>query len=164
MEYSEGEGLEKMAKVKIRRGDAEFEITDITFEQLKELVGMNNGHQHMSAVPVLIEEPLRPRPVGPDFEGFTNALSERGRAFLAILRQHQKGIEAHELATALGFADARQIGGLTGGGVAKIAKRFHVNLQHVYSVKVAFPDNKRTVTFYPGKLLLSTLDEQRKPA
>lgn len=70
------EGESTMAKVTIRRGDAEYEVADITFEQVKELVGVNgHGHHSPASAPELL--PLRAISI-PDFAGFLNAISDRG--------------------------------------------------------------------------------------
>ena len=54
-------------------------------------------------------------------------------------------------------------GGLTGGGISKIAKRHGVKVKDIYRIETTFPAGKRTVTFYPGKLVL-TMDKEEKPA
>ena len=79
------------------------------------------------------------------------------------LRQHPQGMDAYDLAKRLDYKDPRQIGGLTGGGLAKIAKRFRIKLEDVYRTKITFPDNKRTVTFFPSKWIIEWMDEE-KPA
>jgi hypothetical protein len=141
-----------MAKVTIRRGDAEFEISDLTFEQVKELVGVN-GHGH--AVPPTAAP-------HDDFAGFFKAINDRGRLFISTLQHHPGGIEANTLAGKLSFNDARQLGGLTGAGVARIAKKHGVRVKDVYRTDVTMLSGKRTVMFYPGKLVLALNEE--KPA
>jgi hypothetical protein len=146
-----------MAKVTIRRGDAEFEINDLTFEQVKELVGVN-GHGHnapSAAAPQLL--PLRD-----DFAGFLKVISNRARLFINTLRHNPSGIEANALAAKLSFNDARQLGGLTGAGVARMAKKHGVRVKDIYRTDITSPSGKRTVTFYPGKLVLALNEE--KPA
>lgn len=88
-----------------------------------------------------------------DFNGFYSHLPERGKLFIKILKEHPDGIEAGEMASLLGFENANQIGGLTGGGLSKIAKRFSIKVKHVYTTDVKFPDGKRRRMFYPGRLL-----------
>jgi len=154
-----------MAKVTIRRGDMEFAVEDLTVEQIKELVGINGYGSHTAPVSTPTSPQIMPRPVTkePNFYAFVGALSQRGQTFIDMLKHHPEGIEANELAGKLGYQDAKQIGGLTGGGLAKIAKRFNVKLSDVYRSKITFPGEKRTVTFFPGKYILAVI-EQQKPA
>lgn len=148
-----------MAKVTIHRPTGNFTVEDLTFEQVKELVGVNGYGSHSAhESPVSIASSPRS-----DYQGFLEHLSDRGKLFVNILKHHPMGIEANELAGKLSFNDARQIGGLTGGGVAKAAKKCSINLRHVYRTEIIRSlDGKRKVTFYPGKLVLG--GEQEKPA
>lgn len=152
-----------MANVTIRRDGAEYEVSDLTFEQVKELVGANGYGHHAPQVRVPADSQLK-TDLKDIYAEFVNELSDRGRDFIRIVRQHfAGGIEANDLAAKLGFQDARQIGGLTGGGVAKIAKRHGVKMKDIYRAETTFPGGKRTVTFYPGKLVLA-MDKEEKPA
>lgn len=152
-----------MAKVTIRRGDSEYEISDLTFEEVKELVGVNGYSSHAQKQPNPLPT-IQPRLISPSdaYASFVKNLSERGGLFLAILGAHPNGIEANNLAGQLGFTDARQIGGLTGAGIARIANKYGLKIKDVYRSEITFPSNKRTVMFYPGKLILGALEE--KPA
>jgi hypothetical protein len=141
-----------MAKVTIHNPRGDFTVEDITFEQAKELVGVN-GYGAPELVRVVKE---------PNFRGFLNGLSDRGQKFIKALLDSPHGIEAYRLAELLGFNEPRQIGGLTGGGIAKIAKRNGVKITDVYRSKVTFPDGKRVVMFYPGKAVLAM--DKEKPA
>lgn len=157
-----------MAKVTVRRGDAVFEITDLSFDQVKELIGVNGHNPVATKLSIPANEDL-PQPIQiaarrPDFTAFLNAISDRGRDFIRLLRDHPQGIEANELAGKLGYQDARQIGGLTGGGLAKGAKKHSVRLKDVYRAVISFPNGKRTVTFFPQKLIKGLSLEQEKPA
>jgi hypothetical protein len=157
-----------MPKLTLRRDDAEYTIEDLTFEQVKELVGVNGyGRHHETVAPVTAPPAqLRPRPVThPDFKGFVDAISDRGKDFISLLKHHPEGIEANSLAGKLGYNDAKQIGGLTGGGLAKKAKSHAIELKDdVYRVEITFHGGKRTVMFYPGKFILDAVREQEKPA
>lgn len=154
-----------MAKVTIRRGDAEFEVSDLTLEEVKELIGVNGRTTHQpSSIAAVgpIAAPVRQPAKQPDFRGFLDAISDRGRVFVSELKHHPSGIDAYELAKRIGYADPRQIGGLTGGGLAKIATRYGIKLADVYRTEITFPEGKRTVTFYPGKLIVALIEQ--KPA
>src|SRR5713101_8272391 len=122
-----------MAKVTIHRPTGDFTVEDITFEQAKELVGVNGygSHAPQESTPVTNLLPIRATRE-PDYRGFVDHLSERGRLFIHTLKHHPMGIEANDLAAKLSFTDARQIGGLTGGGIAKAAKKHSINLRHIY--------------------------------
>jgi hypothetical protein len=149
-----------MAKVTIHRPTGDFTVEDITFEQVKELVGVNGYGSHSAQPsPVSASTTL---PIRSDYRGFLDHLSERGRLFIHTLKHNPMGIEANDLAAKLSFNDARQIGGLTGGGIAKIAKRHGIKVKEIYKVETKFPNGKRTVTFYPCKLVFGP--EQEKPA
>jgi hypothetical protein len=159
-----------MPKVTIHRPSGDFTVEDITFEQAKELVGVNGYGSHApaqqsaggeAALPSLKPITLRPS-TEPNFSGFLNGISERGKKFIEALREYPDGLEADLLAALLDFNDARQIGGLTGGGIAKIAKRYNVKILDIYRSEATFPGGKRLVMFYPGKAVLAM--EKEKPA
>lgn len=154
-----------MAKLTIRKDNVEYALEDISMDEVKELIGLN-GHRHpqrtvLKAAPVGEVATITRSAIAPDFEGFYLALSDRGRKFIDTLRFSPQGIDAYDMAPLLDYQDPRQIGGLTGGGLAKIAKRFHIKLEDVYRTEVTFPDNKRKLTFYPGKWIGG---ENKKPA
>jgi len=163
-----------MAHVTVRKGDTHFEIHDLTFEQIKELLGVNGYGQNAPSTAPTAASTGRTTPAVPvvvshrhqDFHGFLSDISERGQIFITELRKHPEGMEANTLAGKLGYTDARQIGGLTGGGLAKIAKKYGVRLKDVYKPVVTFPNGQRTVTFFPGKLLMAMAFEfdAEKPA
>ena len=163
-----------MPKLTLRKNDAEYTIEDLTFEEVKELIGVNGYGQHAPSASVPAVSTGRTTPAVPvvvsnrsqDFHGFVSNLSERGQIFITELRKHPEGIEANTFAGKLGYKDARQIGGLTGGGLAKIAKRFGVRLNDVYKVVKTFHGGERMVKFLPGKLLMALAFEfeQEQPA
>ena len=143
---------ETMTKVLIRREGGVTIEADLTFDQVKELAGVN-GHNYRAPVSVSAS-PLESIRV-PNFTTFMETLSERGRKFVVELKARPNGIDAYEFAKLLGYQEPRQIGGLTGGGIAKAAKTTGINLRYVYRTEIKFPEGKRTVMFYPGKLLLA---------
>lgn len=150
-----------MPKVTIRRGQDEYVVSDVTFEQVKELVGVNGYASHApKQTPMAIASIPQRLPLRDDYDGFVKAISDRGRVFIKTLQHHPEGIEANALAGKLGYQDARQIGGLTGGGLAKIGKRHGVKMKDVYRAETTFPGGKRTVTFYPCKFV-STVNEEK---
>ncbi|MGA9508336.1 MAG: hypothetical protein WBV55_06790 [Candidatus Sulfotelmatobacter sp.] len=153
-----------MAKVTIRKGEMEFEINDLTFEQVKELVGLNGygGHASKPATAAPIQAQPQLFPQRNDYEGLFRSISDRARLFLNTLRHHPDGIDSNTVAGKLGFQDARQLGGLTGAGITRIAKKYGVRMKDVYRAEITFPQGKRTVKFYPGKLVLAMNEE--KPA
>lgn len=148
-----------MAKVTIHQRDGRtVEISDLTFEQVKELAGVNgyshaarsrkrNIVKHNEELDVYVENSAQ------DVHGFLSHLSDRGRDFIKALRDNPNGVEANSLAGLLKLNDARQIGGFTGGGLAKLAKQYKVRMHEIYKSNVSFPNGKRTRTFYPGKLI-----------
>src|SRR5437773_2361073 len=54
-------GLNAM-KVTVRKGDAEFALEDLTFEQVKELVGVN-GYGHAAPAVSAVAPQILPRPI-----------------------------------------------------------------------------------------------------
>src|ERR1700722_8463721 len=92
------------------------------------------------------------------YEQFLRDLSDRGRTFVRILDEHRDGIDAMDLATKLGYNDAKQVGGLTGCGLATMREKAEVEQQDVYRTEVTNPNGVRILKFYPGKLIL------KKPA
>ena len=137
-----------------------IEITDLTFAQVKELAGLNGhapnpvassrrGRVPGSATAVLSS--------GPNIHGFIADLTDRARLFIAALRDHPDGVDLDAMATLLELSDAKQIGGFTGGGLSKFAKKHHIDMKDIYKTEVKFPDGKRTLMFYPGKLVKNGL-------
>jgi len=163
-----------MPKVVVERNDLRIEA-DLSFEQIKELIGVNGyrrlavnvGAPAASVAPATSTPPRSaPTPIQrlQAFQAFHRILSERGQKFIHILRLNENGIEANQLAQKLGFTEAKQIGGLTGGGVAKAARKTNVPLQDVYRTDITTIEGKRTVMFYPGSLILETSRKEEKPA
>jgi hypothetical protein len=154
-----------MATVTVRKGDAQFEIRDLTFDQVKELIGVN-GYSRPSAgeSKPAAGVSLASLPPHRDMDGFLKNTSDRGRAFVRALLHHPDGIEANALAAKMGFQDARQIGGLSGGGLVKTAKKHGIKLEHLYRREITMgADGKRTVIFFPGRLI-TAMSAIEKPA
>ncbi|MGD0520398.1 MAG: hypothetical protein ABSA48_04005 [Terracidiphilus sp.] len=152
-----------MAKVIVERNDLRIEA-DLTFDQIKDLMGVN-GH---GGTPKVTPAPTNKAPVSPsaraDFNGFVATISDRGRKFISTLKRNEQGIEANDLARALEFNEPKQIGGLTGGGLAKVAHKQGIDLNDVYRTEITTPNGKRTLTYYPGRLILNILHPEEKPA
>jgi hypothetical protein len=140
-----------MAKLTITKPNGErIEISDVnlTFTELKELVGVN-GHAEVLSAPSRNIPTLKH--AGPDYEGFKKTLTPKAMKFLVILRGRPNGIPADELADLLDFKTANQIGGMAGGGMGKLAARYAVNMKNVYSKETRFDDGLRRTTYKPGK-------------
>jgi len=150
-----------MATITIKKRDGEIiEISDVelSIQQIKELAGINghtsaNGSQGASSRGPRKNEPT-PLPLNdgrPDYAGFKAALSDRGRSFIEAVKRHPQGILADSLARMIGLENAVQIGGVTGGGLAKIAPQFNVELVKVYVVEKKFTNGVRQTTYKPGQ-------------
>ncbi len=149
-----------MPKVSIKREGGLSIEADLTFEQIKELVGIN-GYSSPTAHVARKEpeatktrdlsDPFAPKP--PNFDGFYAVLNDNGKAFIKVLREYPAGIEASELAAKMGLKDATQIGGVTGGGLAKHVMNYSISMSDVYRSEITFPGGKRRTMFYPGRLL-----------
>jgi hypothetical protein len=145
---------EHMAKIVItNKGGQTVEISDVqlTVQEIKELAGLN-GHGRGADANVVRRVRRFPRiEENPNYEAFGEALSDKGRKFVEVLRQHPNGISADELAEKLGLHSAVQIGGVTGGGLSKLAGRFNVGLNTIYIVEKRFENGTRRTLFRPGK-------------
>ncbi|HEV3278745.1 MAG TPA: hypothetical protein VG860_18145 [Terriglobia bacterium] len=153
------QGGKKMPTVVIRRGEGEvIEVKDLSVDQVKDLLGMNG---HVPAKPQLSTRRLKPEPLdfdlgpsevsGPDYKGFHKAISDKGREFFKVLKQHPSGISSETLAPLLGFNGGNQIGGLAGGSLGKLAYRFGIKIKRLYTSDVKFENGVRSRMYRPGK-------------
>jgi len=140
-----------MPNVLIKRGaDETIEVTDLTFKQVKELVGLD-GRRRTSRR-ITVEDGANVVGSGAaDYRKFFSSLSDKGKKFFEIVRQYPSGIESKALANQLGFTNPNQIGGLAGGGLAKMAKNWGVKLSRLYTSEVRFTNGVRERVFKPGK-------------
>lgn len=124
-----------MPRVTIKKDNTTFEISDLTLEQVKELAGLN-GHARSirKRSPYVVSGTVsyQPPTSEPDYKGFYGEIGERAKKFFVILRQHPNGISGDVLAEKLGFSEPNQMGGLTGAGMGRPAKRFHVHVSQLY--------------------------------
>jgi hypothetical protein len=135
----------EMAKVRITRPDGQiFDVSDLSFEQLKELVGVN-GHVAKHGIQRF------PRLADPDYDALKRKLTDKAKRFLQILRDNPDGISRDHLSEKLGFRTGTQLGGMMGGGIAKHAEKYHIELTDLYTVEVRHEDGQRIVTYKPGK-------------
>ena len=140
-----------MANVKITKNDGQvIEVSDLTFEQVKEIVGLN-GQASAQSQPRGAS--MNTRDLSPDFEGFKEVLTQKAKKFFQILRENQNGISADHLAEKLGFSNSSQIGGMTGGGIGKVAPKHGIEPKSLYVTEVKRENGKRVVVYRPGKEL-----------
>lgn len=142
-----------MTKIVITTKNGEtVEISDIQLgvKEIKELAGLNGNGSHTS-VSRRVRSISSSTPELPNYKAFRESLSERGRKFIDVLRMHPSGILADELAEKLGLHNGVQIGGVTGGGLAKLAPRFHVDLGSIYTVEKKFENGMRRTIYRPGR-------------
>lgn len=153
-----------MPKMTITKADGQvIEISDLSFDQIKELAGLN-GHvssgnslraKKKEAAPLL---GFTPAPRVNDYAGFKKALTDKARKFFRVLHDNPNGISSDRLAEALGFERGSQIGGMTGGGIVKIAATFGVDVKTLYRHEAKFSMAEgRRVTYYPGPNIDSVL-------
>lgn len=149
-----------MSRVFLERNGLKVEA-DLSLEELKELMGLangaassarRNGHQRMPP-PTLPEAERSPEV---RFERFLSHLKNRGRTFFDVLKAHPLGIEAGDLAQRLGFNKVTQIGGLIAGGALafKAQSNGFTLSPDLYYTKITVPKGVRTLTYYPGEVLL----------
>lgn len=141
-----------MAKVVItQKNGTRIEVSDIdlTIAQLRELAGLN-GHTPEQPGLFVDSTGIRVSPSigGPDYDGFKEAMTDKAKMFFEFLSANPNGISNEALAEQLGFENPTAIGGMLGGGVAKIAPKFRVALEDLYSKGW---DDHGTVIFKPGR-------------
>jgi hypothetical protein len=143
-----------MPKVTVTRNGQTFEVSDLTFDQIKELIGMNGHAQSEAKLPEQRKAAsLLPENFAPDYVGFRKALTPKAKQFVKILRDNPNGISADHLANQLGFQAPVQIGGMTGGGMGKIAPAYGVDMEDVYVREIKFLNGERRVIYRPGKAI-----------
>lgn len=155
-----------MPKVVIKREGLEIEA-DLTLDEIKNLAGLSS--EQKAAAPEAqrasnVVTPIRGRQgaapkAAPDFASFWIDISPRAQKFMKIVRQYPNGIDARELAPKLDFSNPAQIGGLTGPGLSKVARRHGIKIADIYRSEIIFPGGERKRMFYPGKLTLAMTDE-----
>jgi hypothetical protein len=154
-----------MPKVTIKRPDGAIIEADLSFEEFKQVAGLEN---HRPAASPALTPPAkkRGRPTVAakerDLEGFLKAIGNNAKSFLKVLKAAPKGMEAGYLATAMGLHSPNQVGGVI-GPMSRMADRFGVRAEDLYRSAVTFPNKKRTTMFYPGKLTLEMRSEEETP-
>jgi hypothetical protein len=139
-----------MANVKITKSDGQvIEVSDLSFEQVKEIVGLN-GHAPTHNVGQRNAAP-NSSDSSPDYEAFKELLTDKAKKFFQILRDNPNGISADHLAEKLGFSSSSQIGGMTGGGIGKVAPKHDIKPQWLYLTDVRRENGRRVVVYKPGK-------------
>lgn len=145
------------AIIKRSNGDV-IELSNLTDQLVRELLGVNsNNDSGHTPTPTRRGRPrkqsvsMRINASTPDYAGFKKAISDSGRKFVEVLRLYPNGILADDFAEKMGLRTAVQIGGITGGGLAKIAQRFNVELQNIYTVEKKFENGVRSTTYKPGR-------------
>lgn len=144
-----------------RKNGEVIQLSNLTDQLVRELLGVSsasNGSGHAELTTHARRGRPRKQPVSmrindgvPDYAGFKKTISDSGRKFIEVLRQHPNGILADDLAEKIGLRNAVQIGGITGGGLAKVAQRFNVELQNVYTIEKKFENGMRSTTYRPGR-------------
>ena len=166
MGYNEHTKGLKMPKVVIKRDGFEIEA-DLTLEEIKNLAGLGSSGRkaeppaeppRAASAVTPIRGKLTPKTT-PDFSSFLKDISDRAQKFLRIMRENPEGIDARDLAPLLDFKNPAQIGGLTGPGLSKVARRHGIKIADVYRSEIIFPGGMRKRMFYPGKLTLAMTDE-----
>ena|SRR5580658_4594254 len=144
-----------MARVTIQRPGNITINAEMSIDELKEFMGMNgNG-------PAPVTQETRNTGRGSvdnhdtvSFEQFYEGLADRSRRFVdAVFAAGPSGIESTDLAKVLGFTQPRQIGGLTGGGLAKSAKKAGLTTSDIYATGYTSTNGKDQRVFYPGPFL-----------
>jgi hypothetical protein len=137
-----------------RKNGEVIQLSNLSDQLVRELLGVNgNGNGHVPSKQRTRKQPvsMRINDDTPDYAGFKKALSDRGRKFVDVLRQYPNGIVAEEFAPKIGLQNPVQIGGITGGGLAKLANRFNVKLSDIYMAEKKFENGTRQTIYRPGK-------------
>jgi hypothetical protein len=127
-----------------------FEISGISVEEIAKLAGLNGHAKSSIAAPTVVKPAIQRFPRESDYVGFKKKLTAKARQFLQILSQNPNGISADHLATQLGFQSGVQLGGMAGGGMAKHAEAFNIDLSRVYTREKLFINGVRHVVYKPG--------------
>ena len=137
-------------KLIIRKGDTVFEASEVSVVELKELVGLN-GQTPLASQNL---ESQVSRDDG-SFVAFFRSLSNRGQLFCDTLKNSPNGIAGDDLALALGFQGADQLGDLIGAGMSSVASQHNIKLKDdIYTTELRFVGGQRQNYYWPGKLLL----------
>ena len=137
----------EMAKVKITNSEGQvFEVSDLTFEQVRVLVGLNGDIANRPSKGAV----LNTRDT-PDYKGFMQSITDHAKKFFLVLMKHPDGIALDNLAEELGFDSPMKIGGVTGGGIGKLAPKFGLNPDDLYFRETTRKNGTRTVIYKPGK-------------
>jgi hypothetical protein len=142
----------KTVVIKRANGDT-IEISDLTLSDVKELFGLEE-RQKEQRPQVVARETASVSHFEPDYAAFFGSLTPKGKKFIEILAESGEGLSAEELASRIGFKSTASIGGLAGGGLAKSAEKYGVNLDAVYVRDVLLaPDGEKIVVYKPGKAI-----------
>lgn len=147
-----------MAKITIKAGhstiEAEMSISELIAYQ-KELAGQNgDGSFGSVAERNYRRTPQEQVPLKQDYREFFRNLTGQGKRFLHFVKAAgAQGVSAEAVAQNMGLKSRYEIGGITGGGLARKAKRFGVDLDEVYVKTNDSENGVKTVIFKPGKLL-----------
>jgi hypothetical protein len=145
-----------MKNVKITEKDGRIiEVSDLSFDEVRELLRFNgnengNGHARTTASVAQSSEIKLPSEPKPEYARFRFGLSDHAKRFISILHQNPGGVSADSLAEKLGFKSTNQIGGVTGGGLSKMAKTFNIDLDDIYMKEVTRKDGQRVVIYIAG--------------
>jgi hypothetical protein len=147
-----------MATVKITDPNGRvIELSEVTFAEAQAFA---NGTSVNAATPAPKTRRGRGRVVPmpesgatPNYAGFFQHLSDKGKKFIEVLRENRNGVGADQLTEKMGLTSPNQIGGITGGGMSKLAKRYHVDLATIYTADIRFDDGGRHTTYKPGSAL-----------
>jgi len=146
----------EMAKVKITKPDGTvFEYSDVSFEQAQSLMNLN-GHSGVHSTKTISASSLIKASHAlsfskADHRGFMAAITEHAKKFFLILAKNPGGITLDNLAEEMGFDSPMKIGGVTGGGIAKLAPKFGLDSEDLYVREIARKNGERIVTYKPGK-------------
>jgi hypothetical protein len=145
-------GRGKTVVIKRANGDT-IEIPDLTLSDVKELFGLEE-RQKEQRPQVAERQGASLVHFEPDYAAFFASLTPKGKKFIEILAETNGGISAEELAARIGFKSTASIGGLAGGGLAKSAEKYGVNLNTVYMRDVVLtPNGEKMVVYTPGKAI-----------
>jgi hypothetical protein len=125
------------------------EISGLSVQEISAMFGLN-GH----ATPARAGSQKPSTASGaPDYIGFKKGLSDKGKRLIEVLKQNPNGISADNLAEKLGYRSANQIGGVTGGGIGKLATKHNVSPFDIYKVETTWDHGTRLTKYFPGPLI-----------
>jgi len=136
-----------MAKLKITHPDGTvYEVSDISFEEVNSLIHRTGSRKPGTRKTIDLQSLDNA-----DYKGFWGAITDKAKEFFIALHKVPDGIPLDVLAAELSFDNSMKVGGVTGGGIAKLAPKFGLRTEDLYQRVMTRKKGERIVIYKPGK-------------